>query len=211
MLPKSNEVGLIDGIFPVQTLLFSAFWNLSSTRRAQLQIPSRCDLQHRGRDSVSQPARWGQTFAMPMPNIPNYLLYFRDDMRLSTLILWGAVIQSMLVIALPPYVALLPAALMLGSRIMLSALTIKGILPYNGTKTVVPGRSTAQVPTQTGHSRRQQAQEMYVSSSSLHAPTNRKAASHPALMRSPTTSVICGRTCPVTGRNGVVSIHPHNF
>ncbi len=99
---------------------------------------------------MSQPALWGRTVAMPMPNIPNYLLYFRDDMRLSTWILWGAVIQSMLVIALPLYVALLPAALMLGSRIVLSALTNEGFLPYNGTKTVVPGRSTAQIPNPDG-------------------------------------------------------------
>ena len=81
---------------------------------------------------MSQPALWGQTVTMPMPNIPNYLLYFRDDMRLSTWILWGAVIQSMLAIALPLYVALLPAALMLGSRIVLGALTNEGFLPYNG-------------------------------------------------------------------------------
>ena len=52
-------------------------------------------------------------------------------------------IQSMLVIALPHYVALLPAVLILGSRIMLSALTIEGFLPYNDIKIVVPGRSTA--------------------------------------------------------------------
>ena len=83
---------------------------------------------------------------MPMPNIPNYLLYFRDDMRLSTWILWGAVIQSLLVVALPRYVALLPAALMLGSRIVLSSLTNEGFLPYNDPKPVVTGRTTAQIP-----------------------------------------------------------------
>lgn len=134
----------------MQILLFTVPQILFSTLQAQLQVPSKCDPRHRGRDSVSQPALWGQTAAMPMPNIPNYLLYFRDDMRLSTWILWGAVIQSMLVITLPHYVALLPAVLMLGSRIVLSALTIEGFLPYNGTKTVVPGRSTAQIPNPDG-------------------------------------------------------------
>ncbi len=134
----------------MQNLLFTAPCILSSTLRAQLHIPSKCDPRHRIRDSVSQPALWGQTVAMRTPNIPNYLLYFRDDMRLSTWILWGAVIQSMLVVALPIYVALLPATLMLGSRIVLSTLRNEGFLPYNSTKKVVPGRSTAQIPNPDG-------------------------------------------------------------
>ncbi|KAL9601155.1 MAG: hypothetical protein Q9179_002959 [Wetmoreana sp. 5 TL-2023] len=87
---------------------------------------------------------------MPIPNIPNYLLYFRDDLRLSTWILLGAVIQSLLVITLPHHVALLPAALILGTRIILSTLRNEGFLPSSEAEAVVPGRYTAQVPNPDG-------------------------------------------------------------
>lgn len=71
---------------------------------------------------------------------------FRDDMRLSTWILCGAAIQCLLFIALPQYLALLPALLTLGVRIVLGILTNEGFLPYDGAKGVVAGRSTAQIP-----------------------------------------------------------------
>ena len=71
-------------------------------------------------------------------------------MRLSTWILWGAVIQSLLVMILPRYVALLPASLALATRIVLSTLRNEGFLPYNDAKEVVPGRSTAQIPNSDG-------------------------------------------------------------
>ena len=89
---------------------------------------------------------------MLTPNIPNYLLYFRDDMRLSTWILWGAVIQSLLAVILPAYVAVLPATLILGTRIVLSALRNEGFLAHTETKAVVPGRYTAQIPNPDGTS-----------------------------------------------------------
>ncbi|KAL8724487.1 MAG: hypothetical protein Q9166_007921 [cf. Caloplaca sp. 2 TL-2023] len=87
---------------------------------------------------------------MPMPNIPNYLLYFRDDLRLSTWILWGAAIQSLLVIVLPQRIALLPAVLVLGTRIMLSTLRNEGLLQSSEGKGVVSGRNTAQIPNPDG-------------------------------------------------------------
>lgn len=87
---------------------------------------------------------------MPFGNMPSYLLLFRDDMRLSTWILCGAAIQSLLFIALPHYLALLPAMLTLGVRVVLSILRNEGFLPYDGAKGVVPGRSTAQIPNSDG-------------------------------------------------------------
>ena len=87
---------------------------------------------------------------MPFGKMPNYLLAFRDDMRLSTWILCGAAIQSLLFIALPQYLALLPAMLTLGVRMVLGILTNEGFLPYDGAKGVVPGRSAAQIPNSDG-------------------------------------------------------------
>lgn len=87
---------------------------------------------------------------MPMPNIPNYLLYFRDDLRLSTWILWGAVIQSVITIILPTRIALLPAVLLLGTRIVLSTLRNEGLLQSSEAEAVVPGRYTAQIPNPDG-------------------------------------------------------------
>ncbi|KAI4158534.1 MAG: hypothetical protein L6R39_000512 [Caloplaca ligustica] len=85
-----------------------------------------------------------------MPNIPNYLLYFRDDLRLSTWILWGAVIQSVITIILPTRIALLPAVLLLGTRIVLSTLRNEGLLQSSEAEAVVPGRYTAQIPNPDG-------------------------------------------------------------
>ncbi|KAL8702648.1 MAG: hypothetical protein Q9201_004173 [Fulgogasparrea decipioides] len=99
---------------------------------------------------------------MPIPNIPNYLLYFRDDLRLSTWILLGAVIQSLLVITLPHHVALLPAALILGTRIILSTLRNEGFLPSSEAEAVVPGRYTAQVPNPDGSITTASANKIYL-------------------------------------------------
>ena len=87
---------------------------------------------------------------MKTPNIPNYLLYFRDDMQLSTWILWGACLQSLLVLLLPRPVALLPAATVLTGRIILSSLRIWGWLPSSALKKVSLGRTTAQIPNDDG-------------------------------------------------------------
>ena len=85
-----------------------------------------------------------------MPNIPNYLLYFRDDMKLSTWILWGACLQSLLALFLPRYVALLPAVTMLATRILTGMLRNQGLLPNPGFNNVKLGRLTAQIPNEDG-------------------------------------------------------------
>ena len=87
---------------------------------------------------------------MLTPNIPNYLLYFRDEMALSTWILWGACLQSLLVLILPFYVAVMPAILVLGTRLVYSTLQIQGLLPYSGSERVNYGRMTAQIPNEDG-------------------------------------------------------------
>ena len=87
---------------------------------------------------------------MPLLNIPNSLPYSRDEMHLSTWLLCGAVIQSLLFLTLPHYLALLPAILALGLRIVLSTLRNEGYLPHDSAKGVVRGRSTAQIPNPDG-------------------------------------------------------------
>ena len=87
---------------------------------------------------------------MPKPNIPNYLLYFRDDMRLSTWILWGACIQSLLVLYLPTTIAIFPTIIILLSRIIISALQGHGLLSHPGFNNVRWGRMTAQIPNEDG-------------------------------------------------------------
>lgn len=142
---------------------------------------------------------------MPKPNVPNYLLYFRDDLRLSTWILWGAVIQSLLVITLPHLVALLPAALILGTRIVLSTLRNEGFLPSSEAKGVVPGRHTAQVPNPDGSFPTTPSAKEICIFIMLRVPIIPKAASRRVSTRSPTTFAKCGRTRLVTRTNGAVS------
>ena len=81
---------------------------------------------------------------------PNYLLFFRDDLRLSTWILWGACLQSTVVLFLPRFLALLPAAAILATRIVTNLLQNQGVLPNPYFKGVRLGRSTAQIPNDDG-------------------------------------------------------------
>ena len=91
-----------------------------------------------------------QTKVTMLPNIPNYLLYFRDDMRLSTWILWGAFFQSLLGLFLPRHVAFLPTATVLVSRLAMAILRNEGFLPDNSEFNVRHGRLTAQIPNEDG-------------------------------------------------------------
>ena len=104
----------------------------------------------KSRISASILIREQRTNIMRTPNIPNYLLYFRDDMRLSTWILWGACIQSLLILFLPRFLALLPAAAVLITRIITSTLRNEGFLPHSGFDKVALGRTTAQIPNADG-------------------------------------------------------------
>lgn len=82
--------------------------------------------------------------------LPNYLLFFRDDLRLSTWILLGACLQSLLVLLFPRFVALLPAFTVLVTRIIIGALKNEGLLSHTGFDKVRLGRTTAQIPNQDG-------------------------------------------------------------
>lgn len=85
-----------------------------------------------------------------LPNIPNYLLYFRDDMRLATWILWGAFLQSLLGLFLPRYVAFLPTAIVLATRLATASLRNGGFLPNDSQDNVRHERLTAQIPNEDG-------------------------------------------------------------
>lgn len=82
--------------------------------------------------------------------LPNYLLFFRDDLRLSTWILLGACLQSLLVLFLPRSIALFPAFSIVVCRVIISALRNEGLLSHTGFDKVRLGRTTAQIPNQDG-------------------------------------------------------------
>lgn len=77
---------------------------------------------------------------------PTIVSLIRDDLRLSTWLLLGACIQSLLVLFLPTKVALLPAALILGARITKVALMTGGFVHDTTQDQVIQGRFTAQLP-----------------------------------------------------------------
>ncbi|MCJ1388490.1 hypothetical protein MMC18_001337 [Xylographa bjoerkii] len=83
---------------------------------------------------------------MPLPNLNS----FRDDLRLTTWLLVGACLQSLLVLSLPRYVALLPAALVLGTRFLVTLLMTQGLIHNPGSYGVHQGRMTAITPLNNG-------------------------------------------------------------
>jgi hypothetical protein len=84
---------------------------------------------------------------MPLPALnPTLISVIRDDLRLTTWILLGACIQSVLVLTLPPRVAILPAALLLGFRIVKTTLMTGGLIHDTTQDRVIKGRHTAQLP-----------------------------------------------------------------
>ena len=82
-------------------------------------------------------------------SLPN-LNFFRDDLRLTTWLLVGACLQSLLVLSLPRYVALLPAALVLGARFLVNLLMTQGFVHNAGSEGVYQGRATAMIPLEDG-------------------------------------------------------------
>ncbi|MCJ1317951.1 hypothetical protein MMC15_003278 [Xylographa vitiligo] len=82
-------------------------------------------------------------------SLPN-LNFFRDDLRLTTWLLVGACLQSLLVLSLPRYVALLPAALVLGARFLVNLLMTQGFVHNAGSDGVYQGRATAMIPLEDG-------------------------------------------------------------
>ncbi len=86
---------------------------------------------------------------MPKMALPN-LSFFRDDFRMTTLLLTGAAIQCLLFILIPTYVALLPASLLITARIATFILISHGILHDPSFDNVKLGRLTAQIPFRDG-------------------------------------------------------------
>lgn len=78
------------------------------------------------------------------------LSFFRDDLRMSTWLLVGACLQCILVMSLPRFVALLPAALTLIARAFKGVLMIQGIIHSPTYDRVFPGSMTAQIPYEDG-------------------------------------------------------------
>ena len=87
---------------------------------------------------------------MRTPNIPNYLLYFRDEFALSSWILVGACLQSMLTYFVPLRLAVLPALLTLIGRLVHVTLQAQGLLHNPRAKDVIRGKHTAQIPNDDG-------------------------------------------------------------
>lgn len=83
----------------------------------------------------------------PFPRLdPTIVSIIRDDLRLSTWLLLGACLQSLLVLCLPTRIALLPAALILGARMVKVALMVGGLIRDTTQEKVIKGRVTAQLP-----------------------------------------------------------------
>ncbi|KAL9101128.1 MAG: hypothetical protein Q9187_009277, partial [Circinaria calcarea] len=83
----------------------------------------------------------------PFPRLdPTIASIIRDDLRLSTWLLLGACLQSLLFLCLPTRIALLPATLILGARIVKVALMVGGLIRDTTQEKVIKGRVTAQLP-----------------------------------------------------------------
>ena len=76
--------------------------------------------------------------------------FFRDNFRITTWILFGACLQSCLVLLLPRNVALLPAIALLAGHMVTSVLRSRGLLRNPHADRVVFGRATARTPNDDG-------------------------------------------------------------
>ncbi|MCJ1388763.1 hypothetical protein MMC18_001612 [Xylographa bjoerkii] len=85
---------------------------------------------------------------MPLPP----LTFFRDDFRMTTWLLLGAFIQTLLVLSLPRLLALLPATVILSSRFVIATLKNNGVLRNERADGVAYGRMTTQIPNEDGTS-----------------------------------------------------------
>ena len=72
----------------------------------------------------------------------------KDEAELSTLLLIGAGFQALLVVLLPPYVAILPACVLLLYRAAYTFLIHQGFLPNPRLENVTSGKLWATFPTQ---------------------------------------------------------------
>ncbi|KAH6669291.1 hypothetical protein B0J14DRAFT_657385 [Halenospora varia] len=74
------------------------------------------------------------------------LKYFRDDLAISTWLLLGACLQTLLLAILPAFLATTPALLLLLSRVLVGISTCWGLLPDSSMKGVRLGRFSNQIP-----------------------------------------------------------------
>lgn len=74
------------------------------------------------------------------------LKYFRDDLAISTWLLLGACLQTLLLAILPAFLATTPALLLLLSRVLVNISTCWGLLPDSSMKGVRLGRFSNQIP-----------------------------------------------------------------
>ena len=81
-----------------------------------------------------------------LPTIdPTIVSIVRDDLRLTTWLLLGACLQSLLVVLLPPTYALLPAVTLLSFRIAKVGFMTAGFIHDTTQDKVKKGRFTAQL------------------------------------------------------------------
>lgn len=93
--------------------------------------------------------------------LPN-LSFFRDDFRMTTLLLAGASVQCLLFLLLPTYVALLPTFSLIVLRIFTFILISSGILRDPSFDSVKLGRFTAQIPHEDGSAPKNAAEKEVV-------------------------------------------------
>jgi hypothetical protein len=74
------------------------------------------------------------------------LLYFRDDLRMTTWLLIGAALQISLLAVLPLTLAILPTLVLLSCRIANSLFIQQGLLRDNSLDNVRIGKFSTQIP-----------------------------------------------------------------
>ena len=95
---------------------------------------------------------------MALPN----LSFFRDDFRMTTLLLTGASVQCLLFLLLPTYVALLPTLSFIMLRVFTSILIDFGVLRDPSFDSIKLGRFTAQIPHEDGSAPKNAAEKEIV-------------------------------------------------
>ena len=93
--------------------------------------------------------------------LPN-LSFFRDDFRMTTLLLTGALVQCLLFLLLPTYVALFPTLSLITFRAFRFILVSFGILRDPSFDGIKLGRLTAQIPHEDGSAPKNAAEKEIV-------------------------------------------------
>lgn len=99
---------------------------------------------------------------MPPPINATVLAIIRDDLRLTTWLLLGACLQSMLLIFLPTRFAVLPALFFLTSRVAWTGLMMAGYIRDTTLTKTIRGRQTAQFPPDTVRSSKANSENLVV-------------------------------------------------